>query len=264
MSNTINKVVYAGNTLIDLTDLDVTAGDVVSGVTFIMADGTKAVGTITIPTKTSDLENDSGFISKDSNNDVSGLRNISYNGAVKGTATTIDLATTPQSNISTSKLLALDKNGKSIGAIYARQTTSNEAGLQIGAVRTVNGSDTYNLINLLIDSSGTKSCTFSDPSAFRAGLGLDSMFHITSTSPTGYSFTANQYRSLTSSSLTTYSGYTPIITRAVCTSHSAIRVFNWWYDSGTLHWEAISQSSSSLSSVNFAFTILWVSNSYIA
>lgn len=58
-----NKVVYGGNTLIDLTDLDVTAGDVVSGVNFIMADGTKAVGTITVPTKTSELENDSGFIS---------------------------------------------------------------------------------------------------------------------------------------------------------------------------------------------------------
>ena len=41
-----NKVVYDGKVLIDLTDLDVTAGDVVSGVTFIMADGTKAVGTI--------------------------------------------------------------------------------------------------------------------------------------------------------------------------------------------------------------------------
>lgn len=60
-----NKVVYDGNILIDLTDLDVTAGDVVSGVTFIMADGTKAVGTITIPTKTSDLINDSGFISSE-------------------------------------------------------------------------------------------------------------------------------------------------------------------------------------------------------
>lgn len=43
----INKVVYGGNTLIDLTDLDVTAGDVAQGVTFILADGTKAVGTLT-------------------------------------------------------------------------------------------------------------------------------------------------------------------------------------------------------------------------
>lgn len=64
-----NKVVYDGNILIDLTDLDVTAGDVVSGVTFIMADGTKAVGTITIPTKTSDLQNDSGFITNTLPND---------------------------------------------------------------------------------------------------------------------------------------------------------------------------------------------------
>lgn len=57
-----NKVVYGGNTLIDLTDLDVTAGDVVSGVTFIMADGTKAVGNITIPTNISDLNDDVGLV----------------------------------------------------------------------------------------------------------------------------------------------------------------------------------------------------------
>lgn len=43
-----NKVVYGGNTLIDLTDLDVTAGDVLSGVTVILADGTKAVGTLSV------------------------------------------------------------------------------------------------------------------------------------------------------------------------------------------------------------------------
>ena len=76
----INKVEYGGNVLIDLTDLDVTAGDVVSGVTFIMRDGTKAVGAITVPTKTSELLNDSNFISADNSGNVSLTGNISLDG----------------------------------------------------------------------------------------------------------------------------------------------------------------------------------------
>ena len=42
----INKIVYAGSTLIDLTADTVTVGDVVSGVTFHLRDGTTGTGTI--------------------------------------------------------------------------------------------------------------------------------------------------------------------------------------------------------------------------
>lgn len=47
----VNKVVYAGTTLIDLTGDDVTAGDVLSGKKFHLASGAAATGTIA--TKTS-------------------------------------------------------------------------------------------------------------------------------------------------------------------------------------------------------------------
>ena len=42
----VNKVVYAGNTLIDLTSDDVTAGDVLSGKKFHLASGAEATGTM--------------------------------------------------------------------------------------------------------------------------------------------------------------------------------------------------------------------------
>ena len=43
----INKVVYGGQTLVDLTNDDVTAADVAEGVYFHSADGTRNVGTMT-------------------------------------------------------------------------------------------------------------------------------------------------------------------------------------------------------------------------
>lgn len=43
----INKVVYDGNTLIDLTNDDVTASDVASGVYFHTAAGVRTAGTMT-------------------------------------------------------------------------------------------------------------------------------------------------------------------------------------------------------------------------
>lgn len=89
------------------------------------------------------------------------------------------------------------------------------------------------------------------------------IYHYTVPTATGYSFSANQYRSLSITLSTTYSGFTAIPVRAVCTSHSAIRVFNYSISNNTtLNFEVISQSSSSLSGVNFAFTVLWLNNDY--
>ena len=44
----INKVVYAGTTLIDLTGDDVTAGDVLSGKKFHLPSGAEATGTLQV------------------------------------------------------------------------------------------------------------------------------------------------------------------------------------------------------------------------
>lgn len=58
----VNKVIYDGNTLIDITDTTAGAADVVPGTYFYTAAGVRTEGTAVIPTKTSDLVNDSGYI----------------------------------------------------------------------------------------------------------------------------------------------------------------------------------------------------------
>ena len=189
--------------------------------------------------------------------------NISTDGTLIANATNIDLDTTPSANISANKITYLDADGESIGRIYARQTASNEAGLQFGGVRVVNGSTVYNLLSALISPTGERSWQVSDPSSFRAGIGVDNLWHVTTPTATGYSFSANQYRSLSITLGTTYSGFTAIPVRAVCTSHSAIRVFNYSISNNTtFNFETLSQSSSSLSGVNFAFTVLWLNNNF--
>ena len=58
----VNKVVYGDQTIIDISDTTATEADVVAGKTLHTADGALRTGTAQIPTKTSDLTNDSGFI----------------------------------------------------------------------------------------------------------------------------------------------------------------------------------------------------------
>lgn len=58
----VNKVIYDGNTLIDISDTTAEESDVISGKDFYDAGGVKRQGTAVIPTKTSDLVNDSGYI----------------------------------------------------------------------------------------------------------------------------------------------------------------------------------------------------------
>lgn len=54
MPNIINKVIYGGRTLIDLTSDTVTASDVLSGVSFHLPSGATATGTCTYDSDTSD------------------------------------------------------------------------------------------------------------------------------------------------------------------------------------------------------------------
>lgn len=58
----VNKVIYGNNVLMDITDTTAQASDVIQGKDFYRADGIKTSGTAVIPSKTSDLTNDSGFI----------------------------------------------------------------------------------------------------------------------------------------------------------------------------------------------------------
>jgi len=92
--------------------------------------------------------------------------------------------------------------------------------------------------------------------------GIDHLYHYTTPTANGYSFSANQYRKITVSLSTTYAGFTPLIVRGQCTSHSTIRVFNYYLDGSSLVFEALSQSSAAISGANFAFTVLWLNNNF--
>lgn len=58
----VNKVVYDGETLVDLTRDNVSESTLLSGATAHNAAGEAIVGTVIVPTKVSQLENDSGFV----------------------------------------------------------------------------------------------------------------------------------------------------------------------------------------------------------
>lgn len=87
----INKVIYGGNTLIDLTDATAVATDVLSGKYFYGRDGVKTEGTCTYNADTSDATAVAGDILSGATAYVNGNKitgNMTNNGAVTGTITT--------------------------------------------------------------------------------------------------------------------------------------------------------------------------------
>lgn len=87
----INKVIYGGNTLIDLTDTSAVATDVLSGKFFYGRDGVKTEGTCTYNADTSDATAVAADILSGSSAYVNGNKingTMVNNGAVTGTITT--------------------------------------------------------------------------------------------------------------------------------------------------------------------------------
>lgn len=87
----INKVIYGGNTLIDLTDTSAVASDVLSGKYFYGRDGVKTEGTCTYNADTSDATAVAADILSGSTAYVNGNKitgSMVNNGAVTGTITT--------------------------------------------------------------------------------------------------------------------------------------------------------------------------------
>lgn len=87
----INKVIYGGNTLIDLTDTSAVASDVLSGKYFYGRDGVKTEGTCTYNADTSDATAVAADILSGSTAYVNGNKitgTMVNNGAVTGTITT--------------------------------------------------------------------------------------------------------------------------------------------------------------------------------
>lgn len=87
----INKVIYGGNVLIDLTGDTVTADKVLSGYTFHGKDGVAATGTLTYDADTSDATATAAEILLSKTAYVNGTKvtgTMPNNGAVTGTITT--------------------------------------------------------------------------------------------------------------------------------------------------------------------------------
>lgn len=91
MPNVINKVIYDGNTLIDLTGDTVEQNKVLSGYTFHAKDGTIKTGSCTYNADTSDATASSSEILATKTAYVGGSKvtgSMTNNGAVSGTITT--------------------------------------------------------------------------------------------------------------------------------------------------------------------------------
>ena len=87
----INKVIYGGNTLIDLTDATAVAANVLDGYYFYGRDGVRTEGTCTYNADTSDATATAGDILTGASAYVNGNKingSMTNNGAVTGTITT--------------------------------------------------------------------------------------------------------------------------------------------------------------------------------
>lgn len=87
----VNKVIYDGTTLIDLTGDDVTAADVLSGVMFHLPSGAPAAGTCTYDASTIDANATAAEILANKTAYVRGSKvtgSMPNNGAITGTITT--------------------------------------------------------------------------------------------------------------------------------------------------------------------------------
>lgn len=93
---------------------------------------------------------------------------------------------------------------------------------------------------------------------------ITGMFYVKSLTPTGWLFTANQYRKIEISYYdVARTGYTVIIYKADCTSHSALHVFNSGIDDNHVFIEVINRSSSSVPSADFSVKLLYIKSNLI-
>ena len=129
----VNKVNYGSKVLIDLTGDTVTAESLLKGYTAHNAAGEAVSGAAVIPTKTSELENDSGFVT---DTDLSGYLPLSggtLTGNLTGKYITGTRLQTTQVSDKVGKFATIDNQGW----IYYR--TADEALADMGGAKVIKG-----------------------------------------------------------------------------------------------------------------------------
>ena len=179
-----------------------------------------------------------------------------YNGKVDS----IDQATTPSSNKSQNVLAVRDKNNKQIGVAYSIQRSTGEIGFGFGAFRTINGTDYVNYAISEIKDDGTQLWRFTNAASFVDGLGLGNAIRPSTKTTSGWGFSANQFRSGLTVSVTSVSGYTPYVYQAYCSSHSAIDVIDAYISGTTLTFRARNRTADVITNAEFTFRILYIKN----
>lgn len=113
-----------------------------------------------------------GFFVKKSGDTMTGSLRVvrSSNDKIYTQDTRIDESVTPSSTIFNKILTVRDKNDKEVGIVENEQTNAGNIQMSIGAEREVNGSAVYNFLRLIINPSGTRSYSVSDPAAFRSAI----------------------------------------------------------------------------------------------
>lgn len=132
-------------------------------------------------------------------------------GHLKLQSSNINENTTPSSNQwGNAHYQLLSTNGTRAAYWELGQLTDGKIGFEIGALRVVNGSNTYNTLNMYVTPTGENFVAVSSPVAWRSALGLawNTFVKVQEFTKAGVSTSAGSTRDYTFS--VTLSGYTPI------------------------------------------------------
>lgn len=132
-------------------------------------------------------------------------------GHLKLQSSNINENTTPSANQwGNSQYQLLSMNGTRTAYWELGQLTDGKIGFEIGALRVVNGSNTYNTLNMYVTPTGENVVSVSSPVAWRSALGLvwNTFVKVQEFTKTGVATAAGSTRDYTFS--VTLSGYTPI------------------------------------------------------
>ena len=91
-------------------------------------------------------------------------------GALRNQSPVLDVSTTPQNDQYPSVLVSADKNNLPIGGFYGTHLSNDNIGINLGGMRSVNGTPIYNWLGLLVAPNGNPVVTFSYPDAWRSAL----------------------------------------------------------------------------------------------